>query len=106
MSCQKAQGFLETQQLTVKEQSDAATERRGREEALALAKEATKVLVAKGKKVVTFDMKKAPPDDDTLAAHLLGPTGNLRAPTLRKGKTLLVGFSEEAYQQVFGGPSG
>jgi hypothetical protein len=47
-------------------------------------------------------MKKAPPDDDSLAAQILGPTGNLRAPTLRKGKTLLVGFSEEAYRQVLG----
>lgn len=58
--------------------------------------------MAKGKKCVTFDMKKQPPDDDTLAAHLLGPTGNLRAPTLQLGKTLLVGFSEEAYRQVLG----
>jgi hypothetical protein len=48
-------------------------------------------------------MKKAPPDDVTLASHILGPTGNLRAPTIRKGKTLLVGFSEEVYRQVLGG---
>jgi hypothetical protein len=47
-----------------------------------------------------FNMKKDPPDDETLAAHILGPTGNLRAPTIRVGKTLLVGFSEEAYRQV------
>jgi hypothetical protein len=59
-------------------------------------------VVARGKKVLTFDMKQAPPDDDTLAAAILGPTGNLRAPTLRKGKTLLVGFGEAAYAQVLG----
>jgi arsenate reductase-like glutaredoxin family protein len=64
-----------------------------------LAQAADKIMVAKGKKVVTFDMGKDRPDDDTLAAHILGPTGNLRAPTIRRGKTLLVGFSEEAYQQ-------
>jgi hypothetical protein len=58
------------------------------------------VHVARGKKIVTFDMKKAPPDDDTLASYLLGPSGNLRAPTARKGKTLFVGFHEEAYQQL------
>jgi arsenate reductase-like glutaredoxin family protein len=61
-----------------------------------------KVVVAKGKKVVVFDMAKAPPDDDTLASHLLGPTGNLRAPTLRQGTTLLVGFSDEAYREYLG----
>jgi hypothetical protein len=31
------------------------------------------------------------------------PSGNLKAPTLRHGGTLLVGFGEEAYQQVLGG---
>jgi len=61
------------------------------------------VVVARGKKAVTFNMKKDPPDDDTLAAHLLGPTGNLRAPTIRYGKTLLVGFGDAAYAEVFGG---
>jgi arsenate reductase-like glutaredoxin family protein len=86
----------------VEETGDATKERRGRTEALALARKADKVVVARGKKVAAFDMKNEPPDDDTLAAHLLGPTGNLRAPTLRRGKTLLVGFSEEAYQKVFG----
>jgi hypothetical protein len=59
-------------------------------------------VVGRGKKVVTFDMKRDPPDDETLLAHILGPTGNLKAPTLRKGSTLLVGFSEEAYTQVLG----
>jgi arsenate reductase-like glutaredoxin family protein len=67
-----------------------------------LARKADKVIVARGKKMVCFDMKKDPPDEATLLAYLLGPTGNLRAPTLRKGKTLLVGFSEDAYRQVLG----
>src|SRR4051812_39315012 len=102
MSCKKAQGFLESNALAVGEQTDATKHRKGRDEALALAKSAERVVVAKGKKVVAFDMTKDPPDDDTLAAHLLGPTGNLKAPTLRKGKTLLVGFSEDAYRQVLG----
>jgi len=46
-------------------------------------------------------MKKDAPDDATLLAHMLGPTGNLRAPAIRVGKTLLVGFNEDAYGQVF-----
>jgi hypothetical protein len=100
MGCQKAQGFLESHELTVGERTDASKERKGRIEALTLARKVDRVIVARGKKIVTFDMKKAPPDNDTLAAHLLGPTGNLRAPTLRLGKTLLVGFSAEAYQQT------
>jgi arsenate reductase-like glutaredoxin family protein len=103
MSCKKAQGFLEQHGLQVADTADAGKDRRGREAALALAKSAARVVVAKGKKVVTFDMRRDPPDDDILAAHLLGPTGNLKAPTLRRGQTLLVGFGEEAYEQVLGG---
>jgi hypothetical protein len=71
-------------------------------EAIALAKTTERVDVAWPKSVVIFDMKASPPDDETLAAHILGPTGNLKAPTLRRGTTLLVGFSEEAYNQVLG----
>ena len=70
-------------------------------DALKLARSASRVIVAKGPKVVTFDMNKEVPDDDTLLAHMLGPTGNLRAPTIRKGKTLIVGFNEDAYGEVF-----
>jgi arsenate reductase-like glutaredoxin family protein len=81
---------------------DATKDRRGRDEALKLAKSAGRVVAARGKKVVFFDMKKDPPDDDTLVAHLLGPSGNLKAPTLRIGETLLIGFGEEAYRQVLG----
>ena len=67
-----------------------------------MARSYDKVVAGRGKKAVTFDMRRNPPDDATLAAHVLGPTGNLRAPTIRKGKTLLVGFSEEAYGRVLG----
>lgn len=78
--------------------TDANKAKKGRAEALDLAKAANVVHVARGKKIVTFDMKKSPPDDETLLGHLLGPTGNLRAPTIKKGKTLYVGFSEETYR--------
>jgi len=102
MGCKKAQGFLETNAAgTAAEVVDATKKRIGRDEALELARAADRVVAGKGKKVVVFDMKDAPPDD-ALAAVLLGPSGNLKAPTLRVGRTLLVGFSEAAYRQVFG----
>lgn len=86
----------------MKDLTDAKKAQKGRAEAVALAQQVQKIIVAKGSKVITFDLKKAPPPEETLLAHLLGPTGNLRAPTLLKGKTLLVGFNEEAYQEVLG----
>ena len=71
-------------------------------EALALARTVNEIYAAKGKQVVHLNMKKDKPDAATLKKLLLGPTGNLRAPTLRKGKTLVVGFDEETYRELFG----
>jgi hypothetical protein len=56
--------------------------------------------VAKGRTVSRVDLKPERPDDDALAALLLGPTGNLRAPTLRLGRILLVGFNADMYAGV------
>lgn len=80
---------------------DAKKVRLGRAEALALAKSAARVVVAKGQSIVTFDMK-TPPSDAELLQAILGPTGNLRAPTLRVGRTLLVGFDLDTYQAHLG----
>jgi len=66
-----------------------------------LVKKVSQIYAAKGKKVVHFDLRKENPDEKTLKKHLLGPTGNLRAPTLRKGKTLIVGFNDELYKSIF-----
>jgi len=60
-----------------------------------LLRKATKLIVAKGKKVSEFALSKTIPEE--AVAAMLGPTGNLRAPTLRVGSTLLVGFNEDVY---------
>lgn len=72
----------------------------GRDEALALLVGATKLCVMKGQNVQSIDLVKNRPSDDDLAKVMLGPTGNLRAPTIRKGKTLLVGFHGDTYADL------
>ena len=76
-----------------------ASKKLGRSDAAALAKAASKVIVAKGKKLDEFKTAGKAPKDAVDA--MLGPTGNLRAPTLRVGKTIIVGFNEDAYSDVF-----
>lgn len=68
---------------------------------MALLAAVNEVYVAKGKKSVHLDLKKERPDEATLRSLLLGPTGNLRAPVIRSGKTLLVGFDLASYEKVF-----
>ena len=71
------------------------------EDALEMLKEIDHVYAAKGERVVHLDMKVAKPSEAELAAVLLGPTGNLRAPALKKGRTLIVGFEEGMYGTLF-----
>ena len=61
------------------------------------------MIVAKGKNVLTFEPKKSDFDADELRKVAIGPSGNLRAPTIRAGKTWLVGFHADAYAEKFGG---
>jgi arsenate reductase-like glutaredoxin family protein len=100
MTCQKAHEFLERHDVSVHAETDATKDRQDRAAALKLAKSVDKIVVAKGKKIATFNMKKDAPDDATLLGQLLGPTGNLRAPAARVGRTLFVGFNEEAYHDL------
>jgi arsenate reductase-like glutaredoxin family protein len=95
-TCAKSLAFLTRHGVTPAEQV-SAVHKFGPTEALRMARAAGRVVAVRGRSVVTFDMKKDPPDDDALLSKLIGPTGNLRAPVLRVGTTLVVGFSEEAY---------
>ena len=74
-----------------------ASRKLGRREAAELVRAASKVIVAKGKNVSFFSGGEATKEK---VAALLGPTGNLRAPTVRVGKTLLVGFDESSYEKA------
>lgn len=56
----------------------------------------------KGKKVVHLDLRKGAPVPAELVAALIGPSGNLRAPVLRKGRVMIVGFDPEIYRKVLG----
>ena len=67
-----------------------------REAALALAREMNEIYATKGTNMIHLDMRTNPSDDE-VAALVVGPSGNLRAPTLRRGKTLLVGFDGATY---------
>ncbi len=81
---------------------DASKVRKGPEDALALAAKAKKLVAAKGKTITRFDLGPKGASQAELLAVMMGPTGNLRAPTLLLGTTLLVGFHEEMYREMLG----
>src|SRR5262245_15909961 len=102
MTCAKTQGFLAKHKVTVSEQADAKKATIKGDAALSVLKDVDQVYVAKGKRVVHLDLRREKPPRAELLALLLGPTGNLRAPTLRKGRTLIVGFDEGTYKDLLG----
>ena len=63
-------------------------------EARKLLASVSKVVIAKGKSSRTLVAKDATLED------LRGPTGNFRAPILRKGKTLVVGFAPDVLGEM------
>jgi arsenate reductase-like glutaredoxin family protein len=88
--------------VTVAAQTDAKKATIKGDAALGALKDVDELYVAKGKKIVHLDLKRETPPRAELLALLLGPTGNLRAPTLRKGRKLIVGFDEATYKRVLG----
>lgn len=87
--------------MSVREET-SASKKLGAEKALELAGSARRIIVMKGKKITEFDLKKNRPSDEELLAAMLGTTGNLRAPTIVLGKTVLVGFNQEIYDNQLG----
>ena len=77
-----------------------ASKKLGRDDAARIARAAARVIVAKGKNVTEF--KTGGKASAECVDAMLGPTGNLRAPTLLVGKTVLVGFDEASYKAVLG----
>ena len=80
----------------------SANKKLQRDDALAMARQARRLIAAKGKKVTHVDLAGEQPSDDALAKLMLGPTGNMRAPTTRVGDTILVGYNEDVFIDELG----
>ncbi len=89
---------MEARNVSIKEKIPASRKLQ-RADAVELLAGASTMTVAKGKKVNEFKGGKTAADEAVDA--MLGSTGNLRAPAIVVGKTLLIGFNEEAYAAVF-----
>lgn len=82
------------------EEVNAKKERYAQDAAIELLDGVATLWVMRGKKVQSFDLTSDRPTDDELAKVMLGPTGNLRAPTIRQGNALLVGFHGDTYAEL------
>jgi arsenate reductase-like glutaredoxin family protein len=91
---------MEARKLTAREVVDARKVKLGKREVAAILRSTGKIHAMKGTKLVSFDLKRDPPVEKELYEALLGPTGSLRAPAIRTGKTLIVGFNEDSWKKL------
>lgn len=64
-------------------------------------KDVDELYSCKGKRVTHVDLRTEKPGRETLLSLVMGPTGSLRAPALRVGRKLIVGFEPETYRSLF-----
>lgn len=100
-TCEKALAHLNALGVDLPDNAeDARKVRKTQEEMISLAKNHKRVISTKGTKVTEVDLKKEKPTPAALLGLMVGPSGNLRAPTISVSGTLLVGFTPDSYDQV------
>ena len=60
----------------------------------------SELYVAKGRTSVFLDLTRDRPSDEDLLGLLLGRSGKLRAPSVRIGKRLIVGYNAELLENA------
>ncbi len=98
VSCKRAQSYLANAGAEIVEEVNSRKVKYGPDEAVAMARQARRLFVAKGKTVRRVDLNRDTPTDAELIALIVGPTGTLRAPAIRRGADLFVGYHLEEYQ--------
>tara|TARA_B100001741_G_scaffold106949_1_gene88133 strand:- start:214 stop:411 length:198 start_codon:yes stop_codon:yes gene_type:complete len=65
-----------------------------------MLKSASLIRTGKGKKTNVWNP--STDEKEEILKDVIGPSGNLRAPTWRIGTEFIVGFNPELYQEMFG----
>ena len=92
------QEVLDTQNIAIANRSDARKERLDATAVWERIGAATRVVVAKGKRVETF----VPTEDaqDAILKAVMGRSGNLRAPTVQIADVFYVGYNDALYADI------
>ena len=79
--------------------TDARKERIDTDAAWEILSSRSRILTARGKKVTEWSPSKV--NKEALLKAAMGPSGNLRAPTLKLKECIIVGFNEACYTDTF-----
>ncbi len=90
--------MFEERQVDVVQVKDAKKEKIDAEKAWDMIRTCETVWIGKGKKVLEFSPGGENREDILKAA--MGRSGNLRAPSVKAGKQMLIGYNEALYQNL------
>ena len=96
MSCTRARAVFDEKKLEIREEVDAKKEAIGPGQVWDLLSSAATVHVASGQK--TLSLKPDAANKEELIKRATGRTGNLRAPALRIGDDLYIGYNQAMYE--------
>ncbi len=77
----------------------SANKKLGIADAESLLEKALNIIIFKGKNINFFNIKDE--KKDSITPFMLGPTGNLRAPTIIYKNQIIVGFNEDKFNDIF-----
>ncbi|MCX7418602.1 MAG: ArsC family (seleno)protein [Planctomycetia bacterium] len=101
-TCTKSQDFMTSNSVAVSETIDARKIRFEPKEAVAFVRQADEAWIARGKTVHKIAFKKEGMADADLLKLIIGPSGFLRAPIIRRGKKIFIGFEPEQFAAFLG----
>ncbi len=82
------------------EKIDARKVRLGPSDLEPVLEGAKTLLVSNGRSVTSYDLTKRVPDRADMLARMIGPTGNLRAPTIRRNGLVVVGYHADSMGEL------
>jgi arsenate reductase-like glutaredoxin family protein len=98
VSCTKAWDAFTAHNAIIAEEVNARKEVYTEDDLDLLVNNISQLVVTSGKKILRFDPKSSELKD--AAVKMFGRTGNLRAPAVRIGTTLYVGYNAELYEAL------
>ena len=98
VSCKKAWTVFEEKNISVETEVNAKKQTYTGEDAWKVVAGADKVYAASGKNIIEFDPVTA--NKEEMLKKITGRTGNLRAPTLKRGNVFFVGYNADMYDRL------
>lgn len=101
-TCSKAKAFLDEHGIASREVVLARQVAIEPTTAFAMLDKVQHLAVVRGSKVYEFERPQFAEQDEQIESMIIGRSGSLRAPTIRVGTTMIVGYEKNLYSRVLG----